>query len=123
MANEVRVNQQIGVQNGALNVAYPAASSNATFDQAAVGGPTPGFVTIGTSEESQAFAELTTLGWVILHNLDDTNYVQWGFSTGFYGGRMEPGEKAGPFRLEPGTTIYLKSNTAACKVYIAAFED
>lgn len=123
MANEIRVNQSLGVQNGNLNVQYPNSSPNATFDQTAVGGPTPGFVTIGMTEETQALGELGTIGWVIMHNLDDTNFVQWGFATGVYGGRMEPGEKAGPFRLDPGTTLYMKADTAACKVYIAAFED
>lgn len=123
MANEIRVNQSIAVVNGSLSFSYPQGGSNATFDQAAEGGPTPGFVVVGTSEESIAFGELGTVGWVMLHNLDDTNYVQWGFSTTVYGGRMEPGEKAGPFRLEPSTTIYIKANTAACNVLVMAFED
>ena len=122
MANEITVRQSIAVNNGA-NTRYPQSSDSATFDQTAVGGPTPGYLTIGTSEESEAFSELTNVGWVILHNLDATNYVQWGFSTGVYGGRMEPGEKAGPFRMEPAATLYLLANTAACKVLVYGYED
>ncbi len=122
MADEIRVTQQITVANGELNFSYPNGGSTASFNQAAVGGPTPGYLTIGTSEESEAFSELATVGWVILHNLDDTNFVEWGFATGAYGGRLEAGEKA-LFRLNPSTTLYLKANTAACKVLVNAFED
>lgn len=123
MANEIRTTQQLAVQNGNLNVAYPATGATSSFDQAAIGGPTPGMLAIGTTEESTAMPELSTVGWVMLHNLDATNYVQWGFSTGVYGGRMEANEKAGPFRLEPGTTLYMKANTAACQVNVFALED
>lgn len=78
---------------------------------------------IGTSEESITFTDIATNGFVLLHNTDSTNYVQWGFATGVYGGRMKAGELAGPFRLEPGATLYLKSNTAACKVRVIHYED
>lgn len=78
--------------------------------------------TIGTSEESITFTDIATNGWVYLHNQDTSNYVQWGFSTGVYGGRMAAGQSAGPFFLEPGATLYLKANTAACRVRIAHYE-
>jgi len=78
---------------------------------------------IGTTEESITLTDVTTNGFVLLHNLDTTNYVQWGFATGVYGGRMKAGETAGPFRLEPGATLYLKANTAACRVRVIAYED
>jgi hypothetical protein len=78
---------------------------------------------IGTAEESITFTDITTNGFVLLQNLDTTNYVQWGFSTGVYGGRMRAGETAGPFRMEPGATLFLKSNTAACRVRAVHYED
>jgi len=78
---------------------------------------------IGTTEESITLTDVSTNGFVLLHNLDTTNYVQWGFATGVYGGRMKAGETAGPFRLEPGATLYLKANTAACRVRVIAYED
>lgn len=70
---------------------------------------------IGTTEESISFTDITTNGWVKLENLDGTNYVQVGFSTGVYGIRMKAGFPAF-FYLEPGATIYLKANTAVCRV-------
>lgn len=120
MANEITVTTQLKVVNG--NNSFDTTTQTQTFDQTASGGPTPGYATIGTTEESETFGELSTLGWVRLKNLDITNYVEWGFSTGVYGGRLEPGEPA-LFRLNPGTTLYLKANTAACKVRIDALED
>ncbi len=79
--------------------------------------------TIGTTEESITFTDIATNGVLLLQNTDLTNYVQWGFATGVYGGRMKAGELAGPFRLEPGATLYLKANTAACKVRAIHYED
>ena len=122
MANEITVQTLLKVANGNLNAQHPASALSRSFDQAAVGGPTPGYVTIGTSEESFTFGELGTLGWLIMENLDATNYVEWGFESGDYGGRMEAGEVA-VFRMKPSTTLYLLANTASCKCIINCFED
>ena len=120
MANEIQVTAGLLVKKGGLSFSFPAVPQ--FHDQTGLGGPTPGYLTIGTTEESVSFSELSTAGWCVMQNLDGTNYVQWGFSAGVYGGRMNPGETAGPFRLEPGTTLRLKANAAACKVLIYALE-
>lgn len=78
---------------------------------------------IGTSEESITFTDIATNGYCLMQNIDATNYVEWGFATGVYGGRMKAGEIAGPFRLNPGATLYLKANTAACKIRVIHYED
>lgn len=122
MANEITVSARLKVVNASLVTYFERAINNKQFTQAAIGGPTPGYQTIGTSEESNTFSELTTEGWLLMENMDATNYVQWGFSTGVYGGRMEAGEFA-LFRCEPALTLYLKANTAACKVAIYCLED
>lgn len=122
MSNEIRVQAGITVING--NLSFQQSFGTKNYDQTAVGGPVPGQLTIGTTEESVSLAELTTPGWAVMQNLDGTNFVQWGFSTGVYGGRLEPGETAGPFRLDPGVSnLFLKSDTAACKVLLYVFED
>lgn len=120
MANEITVRSQLKVVNGNLDFSYD--SGSLSFDQAAASGPTPGYVTIGTTEESIAFGELATLGWLVMRNLDATNYVEWGFATTVYGGRLEAGEVA-LFRLNPGTTLYLRANTAACKMLVYGIGD
>ena len=121
MANEIQVSAKLKVANGASVFEYSTGSM--LVNQSVQGGPTPGYLTIGITEESETFSELSVLGWLIMRNLDPTNFVEWGFSTGVYGGRMEPGESAGPFRLKPGTTLYLKADTAPCRVLVYALED
>ena len=120
MADEITVQTSLSVRKNELNFSYD--SGRYTLDMTGTGGPTPGYITVGTSEESTAFPELGTLGWVIMKNLDLTNYVRWGFATGVYGGRLEPGETA-TFRLNPGSTLFLIANTAACKCLIYGLED
>lgn len=120
MANEISLDVRFSVNNG--NLVFNHSPGTVRIDQAAIGGPTPGYSSIGTAEESVSFSELSTAGWLVLQNLDSTNFVDWGFSTGTYGGRLEAGEQAA-FRLKPSTTLYLKADTAACGVQILAFED
>lgn len=120
MADEITVSASLQVSNG--NQLFRFSPAALSITQAAQGGPAPGYWIVGTTEESNAFTELTTEGWLMMQNQDATNYVEWGFSTGVYGGRMEAGEFA-LFRTNPGLTLYLKANTAACKVVVYCFED
>ncbi len=85
-------------------------------------GSTDVFVSVGTTEESLSFADIPINGWVQLYNSDASNYVDWGFSTGVYGGRLEPGKRA-QFFLKPSATVYVKANTAACLVRVVHFGD
>lgn len=79
-------------------------------------------LSIGTTEESySSFGDVATPGRCIIQNLDDTNYVKVGFSTGVYGLRIPPGEHI-DVRLEPGLTLYMIANSAACKVLIWILE-
>jgi hypothetical protein len=120
MANEITLNVSMRVANGSLlEQIQPGALS---IDQAAVGGPSPGYVTIGTVEESVTLSELSTLGYCYLQNLDATNYVEWGFATTVYGGRLKAGEIA-VFRFNPGSSLFMKANTAACKCLVKVFEN
>ena len=119
MADEINSVCKLHVTNGSSEFVK---TFDLTLDQAAVGGPTPGYLTIGTTEESEAFSELSTEGWLLMQNLDTTNYIEWGFSTGVYGGRMEAGEFA-LFRMNPSLTLYLKADTANCKALVYGFED
>ena len=79
------------------------------------------FQNIGTSEESPTFTDITTNGYLLMQNLDPTNYVEWGVTTAVYAGKMLAGETAGPFRLSAGATLFLKANTAACDVRIILY--
>jgi hypothetical protein len=120
MADEIRISASMAVENGNLSFFQNYGTKN--YDQTNIGGPTPGMIEVGTVEESEAFSELTTPGWVTIQNLDTTNFVEWGFSTGVYGGKLMPGDTAGPFRLNASASLFLKADTAACRVVINALE-
>lgn len=121
MANEISLSARFKFVDSNNKAYVDETFALTNFDQSAQGGPTPGYVTIGTSEETEAFSELSTEGWLYMRNLDATNYVQWGFATGVYGGRIKAGEFA-IFRMEPTLTMYLKADTAAVKMLIYGME-
>jgi len=76
---------------------------------------------IGTTEEVVTFTDITTNGLLYLENLDPTNYVQFGPTSGgamVVQGRLNPKDPPAIFRLEPGAVLRLKANVAACKVRI-----
>lgn len=77
---------------------------------------------VGTTEEELAQgADLGTPGYLFVKNLDDTNYVEIGSTTGVYDIKLKTGEIA-LYRHNSGT-IYAKANTAACKVEYWLIED
>jgi hypothetical protein len=120
MANEISVTLRVAITNGNMSeVIQPNALS---ITQNAMGGPTPGYQTIGTTEETISLSELGTIGVCYIRNNDATNFVDFGVATTSYMIRLKAGEFAW-IRLKPGSTIYAKADTAACKVTFKAFED
>jgi len=105
----------------------PFNSQRLTYEQTSDGGGNPGKVTVTTSEITLSFGSVTP-GVVVLYNVDDTNYVEWGYATGVYGGRLQPrkttANKGVPavFVLNPGASVYLKADTASCDVYAYAWD-
>lgn len=84
-----------------------------------------GILTIGTSEEAITFTDVTTPRVLTMVNLDTTNYVQWGPTSGgamVTCGRMYPADStsgigvSATFEIDSGTTLRLKANTNPCQV-------
>lgn len=121
MADEISITARFGITNGNYDPGTWSVS-NLQIDQTSQGAA-DGVQEIGTSEETLSTGDLSTRGVLMMRNLDDTNYVQWGFATGDYGGRMRAGETAGPFRTESAQDIYLIADTAACNVQFRWLED
>lgn len=93
-----------------------------TVTQTTVGGGNPGTVTIGTSEEDISFGDVVP-GYVILENLDPTNYVEIGPKSG---GAMILYQKisAGCFaiiELGASVTMRAKANTAAVSLRVRGY--
>lgn len=123
MANEIQIGIQLTFENGKLKTTFLPGTLG--FDQAALGMFQPVVTVASTGEEDMTFTDISTLGWVVGRNLDDTNYVVIGPSTGaakhdFL--RVEAGEPFA-FRLEPGITWRWQANTAPVKMQLIALED
>ena len=77
-----------------------------------------GIISIGTTEETPVFTDITNNGILLMLNLSTANFVKWGVATTVYTGRLLYGESAGPFRLETGKSLFVISDTAASDVRI-----
>ena len=76
---------------------------------------------IGTVEEALAQgSELGTPGYIFIKNLDSTNYVEIGSTTGVYDIKLKAGEVC--LYRHNSATVYAKSNTATCNVEYVLIE-
>lgn len=122
MAGELKISKVIRLQKGAMKTEFVPAPLSLTQAGALVYDTV---LSIGTSEETAGptFGDIGTEGWVCIYNLDATNYVQVGFATTVYGMRLYGAGAPADFFIEPGATLYLKANTAACNVRIIVYEN
>lgn len=74
-----------------------------------------GVQTIGAgAEETLSLGDVTSVGLVIIKNMDDTNYVDYGSVTAQRGFKCIAGAFA---VVQPvNNNIFIKANTAACNV-------
>ena len=121
MATHITIQQAVRLSKGAMKHEFTPPQLSLEQTGALVYDNT---VSVGTSEETAgpSFGDIGTEGLCVIYNLDATNYVQVGFATGVYGVRLRGGSAPAVFFLEPGATIYLKANTAACNVRIIVYE-
>lgn len=116
MAN-ITTEVNIHVKNG--NFELEKKSGRIQIDQAGTGGGTPGAVLIGSaSEETIAFGDVSP-GYVWMRNLDGTNFVSWGFTTGELHGKLSPGASI-MLELKSTASLIMQADTADCWVDIAS---
>jgi hypothetical protein len=124
LSNEIKVTAALECSNGNFNLPKQG-SSQLLITQTTRGGGVPGMISAATGGTDVSTTGVTTLGWCRIVNTDPTNYVTYGPKSGgamIPFGRLKPGEAA-VFRLEPGITLTVTANTAACKVQITILED
>lgn len=122
MANEISITVAMSRKHATNAIdKHDLPSQRSQYTQTGVG-QYDAKLSVGTTEEAVTFTDIATNGWCFMQNMDTTNYVEWG-TTGAYIGRMKAGETAGPFRVNAGATLYLRANTAACRVRVVMYED
>lgn len=120
MANEITLNVSATLNNGNLKRSFAPGQKLVTQTTK---GAWAAVVSVGTSTETLSFGDVATEGYIMLVNLDPTNFVLYGpDSTGQIDfGKLFPGEIA-LFRLKPGITFKWKADTGACKVAVELWE-
>lgn len=79
--------------------------------------------TIGTSDETLALGDVSSLGFLVAHNCDATNYIEIGHTSGTYSIKLKAGEICG-FRVGSGmSAIHAKANTASCDLEYLILSD
>ena len=121
MANEIKITQSIRLVKNALKHEFTPPQLSLTMTGTLVYDVVQ---SVGTSEETAGptFGDIGTEGLCVVYNLDSANYVQVGFATAVYGMRLYGASAPAMFYIEPGATLYLKANTAACNVRIIVYE-
>lgn len=145
MANEIRVRGTLGIlrKSGSLTLQdYRSNPAAFNADQAVNGGPSPGQITVTTTGTDVDLSQLAQPGMCFLHNMDPTNYVEYGIwdterSIFFYFGELLPGEftlfrfsrkfaeeyaGAGTGTSAATNRLRFYAHSASCKVKIDAFE-
>ena len=122
MADEIKSTFAIQLINGVLRLDFKPAQIKTTQ---ATAGMFDCVRSIATTETSIALTGITTPKVAIIWNLDATNYVELGTTTTDYPIKLFPTGSGIPNVITLNaskTTLYLKANTAACKVRIIVLE-
>ena len=146
MANEARIQSSLAIRkiSGSLTLIDYRGTDPSAFQADVTGtkGPVPGALTVPTTGKIVDLTELTIPGLCELHNMDATNYVEYGIYDPqidvFYPlGELLPGEKytirfsrnlaeeytsTGTGTTAATNKFMLKAQNAACDVYVGAFE-
>lgn len=117
MADEIKLRIKLSCENGYLKELFDPGEISITQTTANAHCPV---IDVGTSEEVISFGDISSanVGLVAFRNLDTTNYVRLGPTSG---GAMVPmirilaGETE-VFRLEPSVTLRAQANGAAVKL-------
>ena len=123
MADEIKLRVKLSLLNGNLAELFDPGEISVTQTTARAHCPV---ITIGTTEEVLSLGDITSgsEGYVAFRNLDTTNYVQLGVTSGgamVASIRLKAGQIA-VFPMEPSQTWRGKANTAACDVQMKLFQ-
>jgi hypothetical protein len=111
MANEIAISQSIRYSKN-----QTSASQSTSFSVSQAGDKyQAGVQSVGTVEEQLDKGDIGTIGYLSFKNIDATNYVQIGVTTGVYSIKCLPGA-GGMIPWNSSTAPFVKANTAAVEV-------
>lgn len=116
MAAEITVSASLQVDNGTIDDALSKVGIHFDWTTHKY---TKIVQAIGTSEEAIDLGEVTSLGWIIAINLDNTNYVELRLGTGASNDMIKLPAKGGCAVFHAGsdmTAPFAIANTASCNV-------
>lgn len=117
MANELRITNSLAYSKSGINM-----SRYITQSVTISGTPSLHNVqNIGTGDETLDLGDVATNGYILLVNLDATNYITMGADGSSYPIKLKAGE-SGCFRWN-GAAIHAKANTSACNLEYVLISD
>jgi hypothetical protein len=124
MADEIRMNLNVNVSKASASFDKQVLKTNKTFTQTGVGGPSPGRVSVPTSDTVISLAGLTTPGLVCITNHDTANYVEFGPTSAGAIVKMikVPAGQSAVFYLAASVVLRGIANTGACVCSIDIIE-
>jgi len=137
MANEAQIRSSLQITT--TNIEHRSYPTAFNADVTGELGPTPGAFLATVAGTDVDMSEITTPGFCEVKNYDATNFVEVGvYDDGGFHPLLEvgPGEfytiklsrnlgsqfGTGTGTTDTGVTLRVKADTAACKVYVGAFE-
>lgn len=124
MGNEITLTLSLACTNGG----YQLLPQKAVYAQAtqATAGKNCVVQIVGTTHEAMAKGDVSSLGWAMLRNLDADHFVDVGVQDGGSAFiacvRLAPAGKPVVVMFSPAAAIYLKADTAPCRVEIDLLE-
>ena len=115
MAGEIGYTVSFSLLNG--NLTGSVGSISVTDDQATSGWMQFQRTVTFAAELDITFPDIVTNGWLVIKNLDLTNYVKWGpkSTTMVEMGRIKALKTAGPIFVSPGVVLRMQADTANVK--------
>ncbi len=122
MANEIQINIQAFLKNLLLTDSFAPGNIQINQTTQLADGRV---IAVATADTAYTFADIVTYGWMMLYNMDPTNFVIHGPTSAgaiVNYGKMKAKEPA-ILRLYPGITLRMKADTAICNVLAKIWND
>ena len=112
MANEITASASLNFTYSGQTTSITVSSASTTPSEVEV---ISGIQSVGTSDETISLGDLAAPGWIMLKNLDTTNYVELGPDGTNWDIKIPAGKSAGPM-LWNVAAVHVKANTSPCMV-------